>query len=41
MLLMQNKSMTEQESHRYLEKTAMDTGRKRTAVAEEIIKEFN
>lgn len=38
MLLMQNKSMTEQEAHRYIEKEAMDTGSKKTAVAEIIIK---
>ncbi len=40
MLLMQHKGMTEQEAHRYLEKQAMNTGKKRTAIAEEIIKEF-
>ena len=40
MLLMQHKSMTEAEAHHYLEKQAMDNGKKRTAVAEEIIKEF-
>ena len=38
MLLMQNKSMTEQDAHRYIEKEAMDTGSKKTAVAEIIIK---
>lgn len=38
MLLMQNKGMTEPEAHRYLEKQAMDNGKKRTAVAEEIIR---
>ena len=38
MLLMQSKNMTEQEAHRYIEKEAMDTGSKKTAVAEIIIK---
>ena len=37
MLLMQNKSMTEQEAHRYIEKQAMDTGSKKTAVSKLII----
>lgn len=40
MLLMQHKGMTEPEAHRTLEKTAMDKGKKRITVAEEIIKEF-
>ena len=38
MLLLENKGMTEPEAHRYLEKQAMDNGKKRTAVAEEIIR---
>jgi AmiR/NasT family two-component response regulator len=38
MLLMQGKNMTEQEAHRHIEKEAMDTGSKKTAVAEIIIK---
>lgn len=38
MLLMQNKQMTEQEAHRYIEKEAMDTGSKKVAVAEIVIK---
>ena len=38
MLLMQNQKMTEQEAHRHLEKEAMDSGLKKTAVAEKIIK---
>ncbi|MBO7638525.1 MAG: ANTAR domain-containing protein [Treponema sp.] len=40
MLLMQNMSMTEQEAHRYLEKEAMDRGKKRIAIAEDIIKTY-
>ena len=40
MLLMQNMHMSEQESHRYIEKEAMDRGMKKTAVAEEIIKTY-
>lgn len=40
MLLMQNKSMTEQEAHHYLEKEAMDRGAKRTAIAQEIIRTY-
>ena len=38
MLLMQNKEMSEQEAHRFLEKQAMDRSMKRIAVADEIIK---
>ena len=38
MLLMQNKNMTEQEAHRYIEKEAMDTGAKKLKVAELIVK---
>jgi response regulator NasT len=38
MLLMQNLKMTEQEAHRYIEKEAMDTGAKKIAIAELIIK---
>ncbi|WP_407427622.1 ANTAR domain-containing response regulator [Treponema sp.] len=41
MLLMQNKSMTEQEAHRYIEKQAMDTGSKKTAVAKLIIENLS
>ena len=41
MLLMQNMSMTEPESHRYIEKQAMDRGLKRTAIADEIIKRYS
>ena len=41
MLLMQNMSMTEPESHRYIEKEAMDRGLKRTAIADEIIKRYS
>ena len=40
MLLIQNMSMTEQEAHRYIEKEAMDSGLKKTAVAEKIIKTY-
>ena len=40
MLLMQNMSMTEAEAHRYIEKEAMDSGLKKTAVAEKIIKTY-
>ena len=40
LLLMQNLKMTEQETHRYLEKEAMDRGIKRTALAEEVIKAY-
>ena len=41
MLLMQNKSMTEQEAHRYIEKQAMDTGSKKTAIATLIIENLS
>lgn len=37
LLLMQNKNMTEQEAHRYIEKEAMDTGAKKTAVSSLIV----
>lgn len=40
MLLMQNLNMTEQESHRYLEKEAMDRGLKRIALAKQIISTY-
>lgn len=40
MLLMQNKEMSEQEAHRFLEKQAMDRSMKRIAVADEIIKTY-
>ena len=38
LLLMQERHMTEQEAHRYLEKEAMDKGLKRIAIAENVIK---
>lgn len=41
MLLMQNKEMSEQEAHRFLEKQAMDRSMKRIAVADEIIKNYS
>lgn len=41
MLLMQNLNMTEQDSHRYIEKEAMNRCMKRTAVAEQIIKTYS
>ena len=41
MLLMQNKEMSEQEAHRFLEKQAMDRSMKRIAVADEIIKTYS
>lgn len=37
MLLMQNKSFSEEEAHRYLEKEAMDKGLKKITLAQEII----
>ena len=40
MLLMQNMNMSEQEAHRYIEKEAMDRGMKKTAISEEIIKNY-
>lgn len=40
MLLMQEQSMTEAEAHHYLEKTAMDSGLKRIAVANQIIRDY-
>ena len=40
MLLMQNLKMSEEQSHHYLEKEAMDRGLKRIAVAESIIKTY-
>lgn len=39
MLLIQNKKMTEQEAHRFIEKEAMDKCIKRTSVAQSIIEE--
>ncbi|MBR1639591.1 MAG: ANTAR domain-containing protein [Treponema sp.] len=39
MLLMQHMAMTEEEAHRYIEKEAMNRGLKKTAVAEEIIRD--
>jgi len=41
MLLMQNLNMSEQESHRYIEKEAMDRCIKRTAMAEQIIRMYS
>ena len=41
MLLMQNKEMSEQEAHRFLEKQAMDRSMKRIAVPDEIIKTYS
>ena len=41
MLLMQNKEMSEQEAHRFLEKQAMDRSMKRIAVADEIIQTYS
>lgn len=41
LLLMQKKGLSEQDAHRYLEKEAMDTGAKKTTVAEIIIKTLN
>ena len=41
MLLMQNKEMSEQEAHRFLEKQAMDRSMKRIAVTDEIIKTYS
>ena len=38
LLLMQKKGLSEQDAHRHLEKEAMDTGAKKTTVAEIIIK---
>ena len=40
MLLMQNMSMAEAEAHRFIEKEAMDTGQKKIAIAENIIKRY-
>lgn len=40
MLLMQEKGFTEAEAHHHLEKTAMDNGLKRIAVAKSIIQEY-
>ena len=40
MLLMQHLNMTESESHSYIEKEAMNRGLKKTAVAEEIIRNY-
>ncbi len=39
MLLIEKRGMTEQEAHRYLEKESMNTGLKRTAIAESVIRE--
>lgn len=39
-LLIKQLSMTEEEAHRYIEKTAMDTGEKKSKVAENIISTY-
>lgn len=39
-LLIEQLAMTEEEAHRYIEKTAMDTSRKRVKVAEDIISTY-
>ena len=39
-LLIECLSMTEADAHRYIEKTAMDTGSKRREVAESIIRTY-
>lgn len=39
-LLIKQLAMTEEEAHRYIEKTAMDTGEKKSAVAENIISTY-
>ncbi len=41
MLLMSHKQMSEEQAHRYIEKTAMDKCVKRTILAEEIIRDFS
>ena len=40
LLLVQQLKMTEAEAHRYIEKQAMDTCRKRRAIAENIIRAY-
>jgi len=40
LILMSRFSMSEKEAHRYIEKTAMDSGRKRLDVAESIIRTY-
>ncbi len=40
MLLMQNMSMSEAEAHRYIEKEAMNSGLKKTTVAENVIRTY-
>ena len=40
LLLMSRLKMSEAEAHRYIEKTAMDTGAKRREVAESIIRTY-
>ena len=39
-LLIEQLAMTEEEAHRYIEKTAMDTSRKRVHIAEDIISTY-
>lgn len=41
LLLMEKKNFTEAEAHRYLEKEAMNSGKKRSALAEEIIRTYS
>ena len=41
LLLIEKKSMSEADAHRYLEKTAMDSGKKRIAVANDIIRDLS
>ena len=41
MILMQKKNMTENEAHHYIEKEAMDSGMKKIAVSESIIKNLS
>lgn len=40
-LLISEKSMTEEEAHHYIEKAAMDSGKKKTDVAAELIRELS
>lgn len=41
LLLIEKQGLSEQEAHRYLEKQSMDSGQKRTSVAEEVIKRLS
>ncbi len=40
-LLISERGMTEEQAHRYIEKTAMDSGRKKTDIAEELIESLS